>query len=98
MMLFLRCQVEDYAFSPRKWGSPEALDAEFEKREVEKKLKKNKKFEKKLKELRKKTRTNVWHKREEEKHEHEFEDVVGGQGQTVQRCKECGVEVEVESF
>jgi len=98
MMLFLRCQVEDYAFSARKWGSPEALDAEFEKREKEKREKKNKKFEKKLKELRKKTKTNVWHKREEERHEHTFEEEVRGDGETVQKCKECGVEVEVESF
>ncbi|GAA6009934.1 hypothetical protein JCM11491_000872 [Sporobolomyces phaffii] len=98
MMLFLRCQVEEYAFSDKKWGSPEALDAEFEKRESEKKDKKNRKFEKKLKELRKKTKTNVWHRREEERHEHTFEDATGDQGQSVQRCTECGVEVEVESF
>lgn len=98
MMLFLRCQVEAYAFSPQKWGSPEALDEEFEKREKEKREKKNRKFEKKLKELRKKTKTNVWHKREEERHEHSFEDAVGEDGGSVQRCRECGVEVEVESF
>lgn len=98
MMLFLRCQVEAYAFSPRKWGSPEALDEEFEKREQEKTAKKNKKFEKKLRELRKKTKTNVWHKRVEEQHVHDFEELVGEGGETVQKCKECGVEVEVESF
>ncbi|GAA5982667.1 hypothetical protein JCM5350_002141 [Sporobolomyces pararoseus] len=98
MMLFLRCQVEAYAFSSSKWGSPEALDQEFEKREKEKSEKKNKKFEKKLKELRKKTKTNVWHKRTEESHVHEFEEVEKEPGSVVQRCKECDVEVEVESF
>lgn len=98
MMLFLRCQVEDYAFSEKKWGSPEKLDEEFEKREKEKTEKKNKKFEKKLKELRKKTKTNVWHKREDERHEHVFEDDTRDDGQSVQRCRDCGVEVEVESF
>ncbi|GAA5850822.1 hypothetical protein JCM3766R1_006124 [Sporobolomyces carnicolor] len=97
MMLFLRCQVEAYAFSSQKWGSAEALDQEFERRERDKKLKKSKKFEQKLKELRKKTKTNVWHRREDDKHEHEFEAVPEGE-RTVERCKQCGVEVEVESF
>ena len=41
MMLFLRYQVEEFAW--KKWGSPEALDAEWEKRTEEKKKKKNKK-------------------------------------------------------
>lgn len=97
MMLFLRCQVEAYAFSSQKWGSAEALDQEFERRERDKKLKKSKKFEQRLKELRKKTKTNVWHRREDDKHEHEFEAVPEGE-RTVERCKQCGVEVEVESF
>ncbi|KAH0133329.1 DNA repair protein, partial [Aureobasidium melanogenum] len=35
MMLYLRYQVEEYAFSDKKWGSPEALDEEFEKRQAE---------------------------------------------------------------
>ncbi|GAA6061426.1 hypothetical protein JCM10212_002007 [Sporobolomyces blumeae] len=98
MMLFLRCQVEAYAFSDKKWGSEEALDAEFERRERDKRDKKSKKFEKKLVELRKKTKTNVWHKRVEEAHVHEFVDATKDDGSHVQRCETCGVEVEVESF
>ncbi|GAA5884962.1 hypothetical protein JCM6882_007172 [Rhodosporidiobolus microsporus] len=98
MMLFLRCQVEDYAFSPAKWGSPEALDAEFERREAEKKDKKSKKFAKKLQELRRKTKTNVWHRRVDAEHRHEFEDMQNAEGQPVQRCTECGFEVDVEVF
>ncbi|GAA5831114.1 hypothetical protein JCM11251_005149 [Rhodosporidiobolus azoricus] len=98
MMLFLRCQVEDYAFSAQKWGSPEALDAEFERREAEKKDKKSKKFAKKLQELRRKTKTNVWHRRVEAEHRHEFEDGVKEGGEPVQRCRECGFEVDVEVF
>lgn len=98
MMLFLRCQVEEFAFSDKKWGSPEALDAEFERREAEKKEKKSKKFAKKLQELRKKTKTNVWHRRQEAEHQHSFVDVENSQGDKVQRCEECGFEVEVESF
>ena len=41
MMLFLRYQVEDFAW--KKWGTPEALDAEWQRRVDEKKKKKNKK-------------------------------------------------------
>ncbi|BGP37340.1 DNA repair protein rad14 [Rhodotorula kratochvilovae] len=98
MMLFLRCQVEEYAFSDKKWGSPEALDAEFERREQDKKDKKSKKFAKKLSELRKKTKTNVWHRRQDAEHRHEFEDGQNGAGEHVQRCVECGFETQVEVF
>ena len=60
MMLFLRFQVEEYAFSEKKWGSPEALDAEFERREVEKKRRKENKFKSKLEELKKRTRVEAY--------------------------------------
>ncbi|KAL2158746.1 hypothetical protein VTH06DRAFT_3937 [Thermothelomyces fergusii] len=59
MMLFLRYQVEDYAFN-HKWGSPEALDAEFERREAEKKRRKEAKFKEKLLDLKRKTRTEAF--------------------------------------
>jgi DNA-repair protein complementing XP-A cells len=94
MMLFLRKQVEAFAFSDKKWGSPEALDTEFARREKEKKQKKDKQFEGRLKELRKRTRTNVWHRRVDGEHKHEFIDEKGG----VQTCIECGFEVEAEVF
>lgn len=99
-MLFLREQVEAFAFSDKKWGSPEALDEEFERRQAEKKRKKGKKFEEKLKELRRRTRTNVWHKRQDEEHVHDFGEgtVVGRNGNEVQRCEDCGLEVECETF
>ncbi|KAK4049427.1 DNA repair protein rad14 [Microbotryomycetes sp. JL201] len=100
MMLFLRCQVESFAFSDKKWGSPENLDAEFERRQSVKQDKKNKKFTQKLAELRTRTRTNVWHKRKEGEHQHVFGHamVVNEKGDQVQRCEECGFEVEVEVF
>ena len=100
MMLYLRCQVEAFAFSDKKWGSGEALDAEFERREKEKKKKKGKKFEDKLKELRKRTRTNIWHKRQDERHVHDFSDGVvrNLDGTEKEVCKECGFEVAVETF
>ena len=58
MMLFLRYQVEEYAFK-EKWGSAEALDAEFEKRETDKKQRKEAKFKEKLLDLKRKTRTDT---------------------------------------
>lgn len=100
MMLFLRVQVETFAFSDKKWGSPEALDAEFARREAEKKEKKGKKFEKKLKELRRGTKTTVWQKRVENEHRHDFGDgsIRDINGNEIQRCIECGFVVEVETF
>ncbi len=58
MMLFLRCQVEDFAW--KKWGSAEELDAEYERRVAEKKRKKNKKFEQGLRDLRRRTKEGIW--------------------------------------
>lgn len=96
MMLFLRCQVEDFAFG-KKWGSAEALDAEFERRQEEKKRKKGKKFEQKLAELRKRTKTNLYNKRIEEAHVHDFQIVRDENGQEKEVC-DCGLAVDVESF
>lgn len=60
MQLFLRLQVEAYAFSPKKWGSSEALDAEYEKRQKVTKARKEKKFNKKLEDLKKRTRVEAY--------------------------------------
>ncbi|KIK71319.1 hypothetical protein GYMLUDRAFT_235654 [Collybiopsis luxurians FD-317 M1] len=68
MMLFLRYQVEEFAW--KKWGSPEALDAEWERRVEEKKKTKNKKFEQGLKQLRRRTLNNVFQKRKDAEHKH----------------------------
>ena len=59
MMLYLRCQVEDYAFSQKKWASPEALDVEFTRRETDKKRRKEDKFRTKLQDLKKRTRVEA---------------------------------------
>lgn len=114
MMLYLRYQVEEYAFSPAKWGSPEALDAEFEKRELDKKVRKEAKFKSKLKELKKKTRTDAYRRNLAEggkgggnfgdviaggKHEHVWGQLVeGADGVSVKTCTECGMEVEELDF
>lgn len=59
MMLYLRYQVEEYAVK-EKWGSAEALDAEFERRDTDKKKRKDAKFKEKLLDLKKKTRTEAF--------------------------------------
>lgn len=110
-MLFLRYQVEDYAFKT-KWGSAEALDAEFEKREVEKKKRKEDKFKSKLNELKKKTRTDAYRRNLKSDGKGKFGDAIGGgrhehewgqtvenaDGMTVKTCVECGMEVEELEF
>lgn len=98
MMLYLRSQVEEFAF--KKWGGEEGLDKEYARRIAEKKVKKNKKFEEKLKDLRKKTRTSGWQKRKEAEHQHAFgETVTNAQtGTKAQACEICGMEIEVDEF
>ena len=111
MMLFLRYQVEDYAFGT-KWGSEEKLDEEFAKREGEKKGRKEKKFREGLRELKKKTRVEAWRRRGQGgvgqfgdrvgtggKHEHVWGRAVDGdEGTGVKTCVECGMEVEELEF
>ncbi|KAI0479509.1 XPA protein C-terminus-domain-containing protein [Xylariaceae sp. FL0804] len=63
MMLFLRYQVEEFAFAT-KWGSAEALDAEFARREADKKRRKEAKFKGKLLELKKRTRTDTYRRQQ----------------------------------
>ncbi|KAF4572663.1 hypothetical protein EYR36_007173 [Pleurotus pulmonarius] len=95
MMLFLRYQVEEFAW--KKWGSPEALDAEYERRTAEKKKKKNKKFEDNLRQLRKRTKEGIWQKRKDNEHRHSFGPLEKGpDGMAKQICHECGFSVDVE--
>ncbi|KAK1232599.1 DNA repair protein rad14 [Marasmius sp. AFHP31] len=97
MMLFLRCQVEEFAW--KKWGSPEALDAEYERRVAEKKKKKNRKFEEGLRDLRRRTKEGVWQKRQDAEHRHAFgPSVREPDGTSKQICHECGFTVEFEEI
>jgi DNA-repair protein complementing XP-A cells len=112
MMLFLRFQVEEYAFKT-KWGSEAGLDAEFEKREIDKKKRKEDKFKSKLKELKKKTRTDAFRRGLKSdgksgqfgdaigngRHEHEWgQTVENEEGISIKTCVECGMEVEELEF
>lgn len=95
MMLFLRYQVEEFAW--KKWGSPEALDEEYERRAGEKKKKKNKKFEQGLKELRRRNKEGVWQRRKDEEHKHAFGQLeTGPDGGGQQVCHTCGFTIDVE--
>ncbi|KAG6845638.1 hypothetical protein H0H87_005845 [Tephrocybe sp. NHM501043] len=95
MMLYLRYQVEEFAW--KKWGSPEALDAEYERRTADKKKKKNKKFEQGLKELRKRTKESIWQRRRDEEHKHVFGAMEkGSDGTDKQICHTCGFTIDVE--
>lgn len=114
MMLYLRFQVEEYAFSSKKWGSPEALDAEFAKRDTEKKKRKEDKFKSKLHELKKRTRVEAYRRNRKGdggtqfgddlgtggKHTHQWGRAVvdGDTGVGVKTCVECGMEVEELEF
>ncbi|MCJ1480302.1 hypothetical protein MMC06_000457 [Schaereria dolodes] len=112
MMLYLRYQVEEYAFS-KKWGSAEALDEEFTKRETEKKKRKEDKFKSKLHELKKRTRVEAYRRSRQAGSGGDFGDHIerGGKhthvwGRTVENkdgigvksCVECGMNVEELEF
>ncbi|KIW68786.1 DNA repair protein [Phialophora macrospora] len=109
MFLYLRCQVEEYAFSDKKWGSAEALDAEFQNRETEKKKRKENKFKSKLADLKKRTRVEAYQRNKKGgapgnfgddmsggKHVHEFGQPIDNPetGFPVKTCTICGLEVE----
>ncbi|RCI16116.1 hypothetical protein L249_3218 [Ophiocordyceps polyrhachis-furcata BCC 54312] len=81
MNLFLRFQVEEYAIKT-KWGSAEALDAEYERREGQKKARKEAKFKDKLIELKRKTRTDAFRRQAGtlgKTGASKFGDAIGGQ-------------------
>jgi DNA-repair protein complementing XP-A cells len=109
MFLYLRCQVEEYAFSEKKWGSAEALDGEFERRETEKRKRKESKFKSKLADLKKRTRVEAYQRSKKGggpgnfgddmsggKHVHEFGPPIDNPetGFPVKTCAICGLEVE----
>ena len=96
MMLFLRYQVEDFAW--KKWGSPEALDAEYERREEHKKQRKAKKYEQKLDDLRRRTKNTFWQQRKNAEHKHVFTVRTGEDGVAKQVCETCEFTFEVEEF
>ncbi|KAI9039707.1 DNA repair protein RAD14 [Aspergillus affinis] len=114
MMLFLRFQVEEYALSAKKWGSAEALDAEFERRETVKKRRREDKFKSKLQDLKKRTRVDAYRRNRQGAAGGSFGDDLGNNrkhihqwGRSVENpetgiglktCVDCGMEVEELEF
>ena len=97
MLLYVRYQVEEFAW--KKWGSPEALDAEYERRLSEKKKKKNKKFEESLRELRRKTKESIWQRKKDEEHRHSFGPSEKSENSvSLQTCHTCGFTLEFEEL
>lgn len=108
MYLYLRLQVEEYAFSDKKWGSPEALDTEFQRRQTETKKRKESKFKSKLADLKKRTKVEAYRRNRkggggdfgddlgDGKHVHEFGRAVDNPetGMPTKKCSICGLEVE----
>ncbi|KAJ1731019.1 DNA repair protein rad14 [Coemansia biformis] len=99
MLLYLRRDLESFAV--KKWGSLEDLDKEFERRIEEKRTRKEKKYQRSVADLRRRTRAEEWEKERRERlrleieHEHEFVDT-GNDGE--QKCTACGMVIEVEEF
>ena len=95
MMLYLRYQVEEFAF--KKWDGPEGLDAEYEKRVAAKKERKDKKFLAKLKEMRRTTRAHTLSRGDGHggQHVHEWSvGMTGSNGMVKRRCALCGMTTE----
>lgn len=99
MQLFLRFQVEEFAW--KKWGSPEGLDAEWERRERTRLERRDKRYQDKLKEMRKKTRAEEYTRKLRdgkslgERHVHDWSAPLSiGEKLVKRRCVDCGLETE----
>ncbi|CAI5760278.1 unnamed protein product [Candida verbasci] len=100
MQLFLRFQVEEFAW--KKWGGPNELDQEYERRELNKLKRKEKKYQDSLKEMRKKTRAEEFTRKMRgdgksigEKHVHDWSAPINISDNIIKRrCIDCGIETE----
>ncbi|KAH3686823.1 hypothetical protein WICPIJ_002190 [Wickerhamomyces pijperi] len=101
MQLFIRYQVEEFAF--KKWGSSDALDDEWKRREEFRIRRREKRYQDQLKEIRKKTRAEEFNRRIREgrfdDHTHQFSaqafdagENEDGLKQVKRRCISCGFE------
>ncbi|KAK7078248.1 hypothetical protein SK128_014931 [Halocaridina rubra] len=89
MKLYLKLQVEKRALDI--WGTEEALDEAIEKKEEQREISKQKRFNKKMKELRMNVRSSLY-TRATKNHEHEYgEEEYDADGDEYSRtCKTCG--------
>ncbi|CCE90042.1 DNA repair protein RAD14 TDEL_0A07100 [Torulaspora delbrueckii] len=103
MQLFVRCEVEEFAF--KKWGGEEGLDKEWHRREEGKSQRREKKYQQEMLKMRMKTRAQEYTTRLKERkhgkaHVHSFTAPIDGgmneDGHQVlrRRCVDCGMETE----
>ncbi|KAK5781732.1 hypothetical protein RI543_000918 [Arxiozyma heterogenica] len=104
MQLFVRCEIEAFAF--KKWGGEEGLDKEWERRETLKIKRKEQLYQKEIQTMRLKTRAQEFTKKLRDKkygnliHEHKFGEAVetykDEEDNTImkRRCINCGLEVD----
>ncbi|NP_001296580.1 DNA repair protein complementing XP-A cells homolog [Hydra vulgaris] len=99
MKLFLEDQVRNRAIEV--WGSEDGIEEQKELRTENKDKLKNKKFEKKIKNLRDTVRTSTWHK-DLSKHTHEYdsENEVYHEDEDVyeKKCKTCDYKLKYEKM
>ncbi|KAM8801902.1 DNA repair protein complementing XP-A cells isoform 2-T2 [Rhynchonycteris naso] len=96
MKLYLKLQIVKRALEV--WGSLEALEEEKEVRQKNREKMKQKKFDKKVKELRRAVRSSVW-KREVAAHQHEYEPEEDlGDDMYRKICTVCGHELTYEKM
>jgi len=97
MKLYLECQVAELAQTV--WGSDDKLDEAKEKRVTNREVQKKKKFDKKVKELRKAVRGSLYRKATAG-HEHEFGEDLYDEERDVytKTCTTCGHSVEFEKM
>uniref|UniRef100_H3BX47 Xeroderma pigmentosum, complementation group A n=1 Tax=Tetraodon nigroviridis TaxID=99883 RepID=H3BX47_TETNG len=98
MKLYLKLQVEKRCMEV--WGSKEALDEAKESREENKELQRQKRFNKKVKELRRAVRSSVWTK-DTSIHQHQYgpEEVVDPEEDLYKKtCSTCGHELTYEKM
>lgn len=103
MQLFVRCEVEAFAF--KKWGGEEGLDKEWTRREEGKSKRREKKYTKEIQQMRLKTRAQEYtnklrNKKYGKTHIHNFgEPIEGGKDEDGnnlmrRRCIDCGLETD----
>ncbi|SCU80278.1 LADA_0B06150g1_1 [Lachancea dasiensis] len=103
MQLFVRCQIEAFAY--QKWGGETGLDGEWQRREEAKAQRREKKYKEKMREMRVKTRaqeytTKLLNRKHGKEHVHAFSAAVdGGVNEdgirmVKRRCFECGLETQ----
>ncbi|KAK7682974.1 hypothetical protein QCA50_014007 [Cerrena zonata] len=102
MQLFLRFQVEEFAW--KKWGSAQGLDEEWERREQARLVRRDKKYQTKLRDMRKKTRAEEYTRKLRngmglgERHVHDWSAPLTVEDSArhivKKRCIDCGVETE----